>query len=76
MIKKLRLMRIVQGYPAYKFAAMIGIHPNLLREVELGLREPTKKVMLKTCDILKRPPSELFADAEEALNFVPTTKET
>ena len=67
MIKKLRLVRIAQGYPAYKFVAMIGIHPNLLREVELGLREPTEKVMLKSCDILKRPPSELFTDAEEAL---------
>lgn len=67
MIKKLRLVRIAQGYPAYKFAAMIGIHPNLLREVELGLREPTKKVMLKTCDILKRSVAELFADAEEGL---------
>ena len=67
MVKRVKLVRIAQGYPAYKFAAMIGIHPNTLREIELGLREPTERVMLRAGEILQRSVEELFADAEEAL---------
>ena len=67
IVKKLRLVRVAQGYPAYKFAAMIGIHPNFLREIELGVREPSARVKLEACNILRKPPDELFADASDAL---------
>ena len=76
MIQKVRLVRIAQGYPSYKFAALVGVHPNWGREIEVGIRKPSQKVMLGASEILHRPVEELFADAEEALNFVPTTKET
>ena len=42
----------------------------------MGIRKPSQKVMLRASEILNRPVGELFTDAEEALNFVPTTKET
>lgn len=76
MVQKVRLVRIVQGYPSYKFAALVGVHPNWWREIEMGTRKPSEKVMLRASQILHRPVDELFADAEEALNFVPTTKAT
>lgn len=76
MIKRVKLVRIAQGYPSYKFAAMVGVHPNWWRQIEMGAREPSEKVMLRASKILQRPVEELFVDAEEALNFVPTTKET
>ncbi len=76
MIKRVKLVRIAQGYPSYKFAAMVGVHPNWWRQIEMGAREPSEKVMLRASEILQRPVKELFVDAEEALNFVPTTKET
>ena len=66
MIKRVKLVRIAQGYPSYKFAAMVGIHPNWWREIEMGTREPSEEVMLKASEILQRPVEELFADAEEA----------
>lgn len=67
MIKKVKLVRIAQGYPAYKFAALVGVHPNWWHEIEQGTRKPSEKVMLRASEILKRPVNELFADAEEAL---------
>jgi len=76
VIKRVKLVRIAQGYPSYKFAAMVGVHPNWWRQIEMGAREPSEKVMLRASEILQRPVEELFIDAEEALNFVPTTKET
>jgi hypothetical protein len=41
----------------------------------MGTRKPSEKVSLRAAEILHRPVEELFADAEEALNFVPTIKE-
>jgi len=76
MVKRVKLVRIAQGYPSYKFAAMVGVHPNWWRQIEMGARGPSEKVMLRASEILQRPVEELFVDAEEALNFVPTTKET
>lgn len=67
MIKRAKLVRIAQGYPSYKFAAMVGVHPNWWREIEMGTRKPSEKVMLRASEILKRPIDELFADAEEAI---------
>lgn len=67
MVKRVRLVRIAQGYPSYKFAALVGIHPNLWHEVEIGVRKPSEKVILRASEILKKPVDELFADAEEAL---------
>ena len=67
MVKKVRLVRIAQGYPSYKFAALVGIHPNTWHEVEMGTRKPSEKVMLRASEILQRPVEELFADADEAL---------
>ena len=62
MAKKLRLVRVAQGHSAYKFAAEIGVHPNMLREIELGLRRPAENVILKACDILGKSPNELFSN--------------
>ena len=67
MVQRVRLVRLAQGYPSYKFAALVGIHPNTWHEVEMGTRKPSKKVMLKASRILKKPVGELFVDAEEAL---------
>ena len=70
MIKKVKLVRIAQGYPSYKFAALVGVHPNWWREIEMGMRKPSNSVMVGASEILKRSVDELFADAEEALNSV------
>lgn len=68
MVKKVRLIRIAQGYACYKFAALVRVHPNWWHEIEIGTRKPSEKVMLRASEILKkRPVDELFADAEEAL---------
>ena len=67
MVQKVRLVRIAQGYPSYKFAALVGVHPNWWRELEVGTRKPSQKVMLRASEILKRSVDELFTDAEEAL---------
>ena len=67
MVQKVRLVRIAQGYPGYKFAAQVGVHPNWWREIEMGTRKPSEKVMLRASEILGRPVEELFADTEEAL---------
>ena len=67
MVQKVRLVRIAQGYPCYKFAALVGVHPNWWHDIELGRRKPSEKVMLRASEILQRPVEELFADAEEAL---------
>lgn len=67
MVKKVKLVRIAQGYPSYKFAALVGVHPNWWHEIELGKRGPSEKVMLRASEILQRPVEELFVDAEEAL---------
>ena len=67
MIQKVRLVRIAQGYPSYKFAALVGIYPNTWHESEMGRREPSNSVMLRVSEILHRPVEELLADAEEAL---------
>ncbi|MBA7665986.1 hypothetical protein ES703_74061 [subsurface metagenome] len=66
MVKKVKLVRIAQGYPSYKFAALVGVHPNWWREIEVGIRKPSERVMLRASEILQRPVEELFADAEEA----------
>lgn len=76
MIQRVKLVRIAQGYPSYKFAALVGVHPNLWREIEMGIRKPSENVMLGAGEILQRSVDELFTDAEEALNSVPTIKET
>lgn len=67
MVKKVKLVRIAQGYAGYKFAALVGVHPNWWREIEMGTRKPSEKVMLKASEILQRPANELFTDAEEAV---------
>jgi transcriptional regulator with XRE-family HTH domain len=67
MVKRVKLVRIAQGYPSYKFAALVSVHPNWWREIEMGTREPSNSVMLRASEILHRPVAELFADAEEAL---------
>ena len=67
MIQRVRLVRIAQGYPSYKFAALVGIHPNFWHEIEIGTRKPSNGVMLEVGEILKRWGDELFADAEETL---------
>ena len=67
MVKKVKLVRIAQGYAAYKFAALVGVHPNTWHEIEVGRRKPPHRVMVRATEILKRPVDELFADAEEAL---------
>ena len=63
MVKKFKLVRIAQGYPSYKFASLVGVHPNTWYQIEEGRRKPTEKVMLGTSKILQRPVEELFADA-------------
>ena len=63
----MKLVRIAQGYPAYKFAVLVGVHPNWWHEIEMGTRKPSEKVMLRASEILKRSVDELFTDAEEAL---------
>ena len=70
MIKKVKLVQIAQGYASYKFAALVGVHPNWWREIEMGMRKPSNSVMVGASEILKRSVDELFADAEEALNSV------
>jgi len=67
MVQKVRLVRIAQGYQSYKFATLVGVHPKRWREIEVGMRKPSEKVMLRTSEILKRSVEELFIDAEEAL---------
>ena len=67
MVKKVKLVRIAQGYPSYKFAAMVDVHPNWWREIEMGTRKPSNSVMLRASEILHRPVGELFVDAEEAV---------
>ena len=67
MVKRVELVRIAQGDSCYKFAALIGVHPNWWHEIEMGRRKPSEKVMLRASKILQRPVEELFADAEEAL---------
>ena len=67
MVQKVRLVGIAQGYPSYKFAALVGVHPNWWREIEVGTRKPSQEVMLRASEILKRSVDELFTDAEEVL---------
>ncbi|MFC1982694.1 helix-turn-helix domain-containing protein [Chloroflexota bacterium] len=67
MVKKVKLVRIAQGYPSYKFTALVGVHPNWWREIEMGTREPSNSVMLRASEILNRSADELFADADVAL---------
>ena len=67
MVLKVKLVRIVQGYPSYKFAALAGIHPNIWHEIEMGTRKPSNSIILRASEILNRPVDELFADAVEAL---------
>ena len=67
MVKRVKLVRIAQGHSCYKFAALIGVHPNWWHDIETGKRKPSEKVMVRASEILKRPVDELFADAEEAL---------
>jgi len=67
MVKKVKLVRIAQGYPSYKFAALVGVHLNTWHQIEEGRRKPSEKVMLGASKILQRPVEDLFADAEEAL---------
>ena len=50
MIKKVRLVRIAQGYPSYKFAALVGIYPNTWHESEMGKRKPSNSVMLRASE--------------------------
>jgi hypothetical protein len=54
MAQKVRLVRIAQGYPSYKFAALVGVHPNWWRETEMGTSKPSQGVMLRASEILKR----------------------
>lgn len=68
MIQRVRPVRVAQGYPCYKFAASVGVHPNLWHEIEMGKRKPSEGVMLRASQILKRSIDDLFADAEEAVN--------
>lgn len=63
----MKLVRIAQGYPSYKFAAQVSVHPNLWGEIEMGMRKPSDKVILRANQILKGSTAELFTDAEEAL---------
>ena len=67
MIQRVKLVRIAQGYPSYKLAAQVSVHPNLWREIEIGMRKPSDKVILRASQILKRSAAELFTDVEEAL---------
>lgn len=67
MVKRVKLIRIAQGYPSYKFAALVGVHPNMWREIEMGTRKPSEGVMLRASEVLGRPVEELFTNAEEAL---------
>ena len=67
MVQKVRLVRIAQGYPTYKFAVLVRIHLNTWHEMEMGTRKPSNSVMLRASEILHRAVEELFADAEEAL---------
>ena len=67
MVKKVKLVRIAQGYPSYKFTALVGVHPNTWHQIEEGRRKPSEKVMLGASKILQRSVEDLFADAEEAL---------
>ena len=67
MIQKVRLVRIAQGYHSYKFAALVGVHPNSWHEIEMGRRAPSERVMLRASEILCRPAGEIFTDAEEAV---------
>jgi len=67
MVKRVKLVRIAQGYPSYKFAALVGVYPNWWREIEMGTRKPSNSVMLRASEILKRSADELFTSAEEAL---------
>ena len=67
MVKRVKLVRITQGHPSYKFAASVGVHPNTWHEIEEGRKKPSEKVMLRASEILGRPVEELFIDAEESL---------
>jgi len=69
VVQKVRLVRIAQGYPSYKFAALVGVHPNWWREIEVGRRKPSEKVMLRASEILHRPVEELFTNAEEGSSY-------
>jgi len=53
MIKKVKLVRIALGYPSYKFAALVGVHPNTWHQIEEGRRKPSEKVMLGASKILQ-----------------------
>lgn len=46
MVKRLKLVRIAQGYPAYKLAVLVGVHPNWWREIEMGMKKPLEGVMI------------------------------
>ena len=65
MVKRVKLVRIAQGYPSYKLASLVGVHPNWWHDIKMGKRKPSEKVMVRASEILKRPVDELFADAEE-----------
>ena len=67
MIQKVKLVRIAQGYHSYRFAALVGVHPNTWHEVEMGTKDPSQKIMLRASEVLQRPVAELFVDAEEAV---------
>jgi len=67
MIQRVKLVRIAQGYPTYKFAARVSVHPNLWGEIEMRMRKPSDKVILRASQITKGSTTELFTDAEEAL---------
>ncbi len=46
VVKRVKLVRIAQGYTSYKFAALVGVHPNWWHEIEMGTRKPSEKVIL------------------------------
>lgn len=61
------LFRIAQGYNAYQFAALVGVHPNWWRETERGQRKPSATIASKAGEILGRTLDELFVDAPECV---------
>ena len=63
MIKKVKLVRIAQGYHSYRFAALVGVYRNTWHEIEEGKKKTSEKVMLRASEILQRPVEELFAGA-------------
>lgn len=59
--KRLRKARKARGFnSAQKFSATIGVEPHTYRKYERGQSEPNFEILVRICEALEVPASELL----------------